>query len=154
MSQLQVLCCSANIGNTKIDPVDLRKWVPEAGCLLNEGAGQYDIIAVGMQECIYKVDGDDVADAGLSSNDEHDVQEDGTVQRKKLDKTAGGWGTTFNDMLSSECSTHVLQVLGDCLGPDYTLVESVQVRHPRTTLPSPVHTGLIWFVLQGSKAKQ
>ena len=48
---LNIICCSSNIGNTQIHSKDLAAWLPVNGRVVGDDmGGQYDIIAVGMQE--------------------------------------------------------------------------------------------------------
>lgn len=128
---LEVLCCSANVGNTKIDPAHLKTWVPERGQVVGGAAGeQYDIIAVGMQECAYKVAGDDSrGGAGNVADDEDgdDGAAAAAASAKSMKASEGGWLTTLGDVALDTCNKHVAEVLGKCLGEtEYTLVASVR----------------------------
>lgn len=138
---LEVLCCSANIGNTKIHERDLRSWVPERGQVVGGAPGmQYDVVAVGMQECAYKVAGnsDSSGAGGADGDDEEDEGSDGRQQQptaKAMKASEGGWLTTLGDVALDTCDAHVGEVIGKCLGEsDYTLVASVRSLQMRLRL--------------------
>ena len=123
---LQLLCCSANIGNTMPDKT-MKHWVPQQGRVLKDGIEiSYDVIVVGMQECMYKpTPGDEPDHAEFTSDEEHDEDEG------KSKSTKGGWMTTFKDKFDESCTKHINKTIQSCLGAGYKMVAHEKVMQMR-----------------------
>ena len=89
--QLQVLICTANMGNAK--PTQLDTWIPSKGRLQNV---KMDIIVIGMQEATWKPSKNDT-DAAVTNNSFHsstDDVEDTTEEDSSAIAEAGMINTT------------------------------------------------------------
>ena len=104
------------------------------------GTEQYGVIAVGMQEALYKLDGDGhgAGDGGSSSNSSDSSDDDandgggggggGRKNKKKKKEKHNKDGAVKNllsDKMYGKCSKHILQKLNETL-PGYTLVEKIR----------------------------
>ncbi|GLC37179.1 hypothetical protein PLESTM_000551100 [Pleodorina starrii] len=71
---LNVLACTWNVGNTE-PPQDLNPWLQGVQTL------QHDLVAIGVQECLYKVGGGGVMDpaAQMAGDDEYGYMDEGAA---------------------------------------------------------------------------
>eukprot|EP00040_Diaphanoeca_grandis_P022850 m.123468 g.123468 ORF g.123468 m.123468 type:complete len:728 (-) comp28992_c0_seq2:144-2327(-) len=145
---ITVLCCTANIGNSKFDSV--HDWIPLEGRFGDVGK-HYDIIAIGMQEASFghtSEDDDDMDQDSDAQSDEADTPEPTTPsQAEAPDKKSPESHLTALGLLKhlpkiavpkikrhdhkeplvdedhlDFSSQHIAQVLKDHLGPKYTPV--------------------------------
>ena len=131
--ELKVLCCSANVGNAEIEA--LGSWIPQGGIIPGGGSEQYGVVAVGMQEALYKLDGDGNDrghEDGGSSSDSSDSDDDhahsprGTKKKPKAKHNKdGAVKNLLSDKIHGKCSKHILQKLNETL-PGYTLVDKIR----------------------------
>jgi hypothetical protein len=82
----------------------------------NDWLRRYDVVAVGMQECMYKAGGTDGDDDGAhDSMSDDDGAEAAAKVKKGMKQSAGGWLTTFSDGVTAACNTHVAETIGTVL---------------------------------------
>eukprot|EP00041_Stephanoeca_diplocostata_P000632 m.15823 g.15823 ORF g.15823 m.15823 type:complete len:405 (-) comp10818_c0_seq1:2148-3362(-) len=91
--KLSVLCCTANIGNTRFD--DLKQWIPREG-IVAQSDSPIDIIAVGMQESVFSMGNEDsqsmvLLDENCMDNFDDSSKQDPASIHEEETSTAAAW---------------------------------------------------------------
>jgi len=106
-TELNVLCCSANIGNQI--PTSLAAWIPKEGI---HNDTQMDVISVGCQEAVYK----------LETDDKHSGADDAAAVKNHKKRT--GVMDAVKDAITKNVATHLEHMIAKWLGDNYKLVKS------------------------------
>ena len=144
---LQVLCCTANMGNAKPTARDIAAWIPPGGTLPTntetaKTAAPLDVIVIGMQEATWKAkknkktgednnnDDDNTSD---NSEDEEEEANDAapstttttTTTKKTMLKQGSSNLSVGASAAATTDTTHLRSLIQDNLGESYKLLKEV-----------------------------
>jgi hypothetical protein len=133
VDDLQILVCTANLGNAAPTEASLAAWIPPGGACASvtplttaSTTGCFDIIAIGMQEATWKKNSSKSPKHSVSSTVSSDDDEVDSSEEQTPDANPSNAEETTTPKDAVEEVQTLQRLLTQILGPDYALLVEKQ----------------------------